>query len=172
VYDDAGNDTTPEITDESSMACRLFRKAVQQGRSERRGESYSVPYVEPLSDVRTMLAAFVNSLLDAWKFTMELIKAVYQMTATFPAEERDGLSQQMRRAAVSIPSNIAEGAGRNGAKEFLNVSGISRGSLVELESQLQLAVMRGFAASDHAAFESADSIGKLLTGLHKKLSTT
>jgi hypothetical protein len=63
VDDDAGNDTTPEITDGSSMACRLFRKAVQQGRSERRGESYSVPYVEPLSDARTMLADFVNSLL-------------------------------------------------------------------------------------------------------------
>jgi hypothetical protein len=63
VDDDAGNDTTPEITDESSMACRLFRKAVQQGRSERRDESYSVPYVEPLSDARTMLADFVSSLL-------------------------------------------------------------------------------------------------------------
>jgi hypothetical protein len=63
VYDEAGNDTTPEITDESSMPCRLFRKAVQQGRSERRGESYSVPYVKPLSDARTMLADFVNSLL-------------------------------------------------------------------------------------------------------------
>jgi four helix bundle protein len=110
--------------------------------------------------------------LDAWKFSMELTKAVYQMTATFPAEERYGLSQQMRRAAVSIPSNIAEGAGRNGAKEFLNFIGISRGSLAELETQLQLAVMRGFAASDHPAFELADSIGELLTGLHKKLSTT
>jgi hypothetical protein len=63
VDDDAGNDTTPEITDESSMACRLFRKAFQQGPSERRGESYSVPYVEPLSEARTMLADFVNSLL-------------------------------------------------------------------------------------------------------------
>ena len=54
----------PEITDGNSMASRLFRKAVQQDRSERRGESYSVPYVEPLSDARTMLADFVNSLLD------------------------------------------------------------------------------------------------------------
>jgi len=61
--DDAGNDTTPGITDGNSMACGLFKKAVQQGRSERRGESYSVPYVEPLSDARTMLAGFVNSLL-------------------------------------------------------------------------------------------------------------
>jgi hypothetical protein len=70
VDDDAGNDTTPEITDESSMACRLFRKAVQQGRSERRGESYSVPYVEPLSDARTMLADFVNSLLEGTRLLL------------------------------------------------------------------------------------------------------
>jgi hypothetical protein len=55
------------VTDRIGMPRRLFRKAVQQGRSERRGESYSVPYVEPLSDVRTPLAAFVNSLLlDIW----------------------------------------------------------------------------------------------------------
>ncbi len=110
--------------------------------------------------------------LDAWKFSMELTKAVYQMMTTFPAEERYGLSQQMRRAAVSMPSDIAEGAGRNGAKEFLNFIGISRGSLAELEAQLQLTVMLGFAVPDHPAFELADSTGKLLTGLHKKLSTT
>jgi four helix bundle protein len=110
--------------------------------------------------------------LDARKFSMELTKAVYQMTATFPAEERYGLSQKMKRAAVSIPSNIAEGAGRNGAKEFLNFIGISRGSLAELETQLQLAVMLGFAAPDHPAFELPNSTRKLLTDLHKKLSTT
>lgn len=108
--------------------------------------------------------------LEAWKFSMELAKAVYQVTATFPAEERYGLSQQMRRASVSIPSNIAEGAGRNGAKEFLNFIGISRGSLAELQTQLQLAVMLGFAAPDHQAFELANSTEKLLTGLHKKLA--
>ncbi|MCX7184247.1 MAG: four helix bundle protein [Nitrosospira sp.] len=109
--------------------------------------------------------------LEAWKFAMQLVKAVYQMTSDFPAEERYGLSQQMRRAAVSIPSNIAEGAGRNGAKEFLNFIGIARGSLAELETQLQLATMLGFAAPDHPAFELANSTGKLLTGLHKKLGT-
>ena len=109
--------------------------------------------------------------LEAWKFAMQLVKAVYQMAASFPAEERYGLAQQMRRAAVSIPSNIAEGAGRNGAKEFLNFVGISRGSLAELETQLQLAVMLGFSALDHPAFELADSTGKLLPGLHRKLST-
>ena len=93
--------------------------------------------------------------LEVWKSAMQLVKAVYQMTAVFPAEERYGLAQQMRRAAVSIPSNIAEGAGRNGAKEFLNFIGISRGSLAELETQLQLSVMLGFAAWDHPAFELA-----------------
>ena len=71
--------------------------------------------------------------LEVWKSAMQLVKAVYQMTAVSPAEERYGLAQQMRRAAVSIPSNIAEGAGRNGAKEFLNFIGISRGSTAELE---------------------------------------
>ena len=110
--------------------------------------------------------------LEAWKFSMQLVKAVYQMASGFPAEERYGLAQQMRRAAVSMPSNIAEGADCNGAKEFLNFIGISRGSLAELETQLQLAVMLGFALPDHPAFELANSTGKLLTGLHKKLSTT
>ncbi|TKB74930.1 MAG: four helix bundle protein [Nitrospira sp.] len=110
--------------------------------------------------------------LEGWKFSMELVKALYQMTATFPAGDRYGLSQQMRRAAVSIPSNIAEGAGRNGTKEYLQFIGISRGSLAELETQMQLAVMLGFTSPDHPAFELANCTGKLLTGLHKKLSTT
>lgn len=101
---------------------------------------------------------------------MQLVKAVYQMMSDFPAEERYGLSQQMRRAAVSVPSNIAEGAGRNGAKEFLNFIGIAGGSLAELETQLQLAVILGFAAPDHPAFELADHTDKLLTGLHKQWS--
>ena len=109
--------------------------------------------------------------LEVWKFAMQLAKAIYQLTAGFPSEERYGLAQQMRRAAVSIPSNIAEGAGRNGAKEYLHFIGISRGSLAELETQMQLAVMLGFSAADHAAFDLADRTGKLLTGLHKKWNT-
>jgi four helix bundle protein len=108
--------------------------------------------------------------LEAWKFAMQLAKAVYQLTAAFPVEERYGLAQQMRRAAVSIPSNIAEGAGRNGAKEYLHFIGIARGSLAELETQMQLAVMLDFVTAEHAAFELADRTGKLLTGLHKKWS--
>lgn len=110
--------------------------------------------------------------LEAWKFAMQLAKAVYQMTANFPVEERYGLAQQMRRAAVSIPSNIAEGSGRNSEKEYLYFIGIARGSLSELDTQMQLAVILGFSSSDHEAFELADRTGKLLTGLHKKWSAT
>ncbi len=109
--------------------------------------------------------------LDAWKFAMQLVKAVYQLTAAFPVEERYGLVQQMRRAAVSIPSNIAEGAGRNGAKEYLHFIGISRGSLAELETQLQLAVMLDFVKQEHPVFNLSERTGKLLTGLHKKWNT-
>jgi len=109
--------------------------------------------------------------LDAWKFSMELAKTVYQMTATFPAEERYGLARQMKRAAVSIPSNLAEGAGRNGKKEYFHFIGMSRGSLAEPETQMQLAVMLGLTTVDHAAFDLADRVGKLLTGLHKKWSS-
>ncbi|MCF6281512.1 MAG: four helix bundle protein [Candidatus Polarisedimenticolaceae bacterium] len=108
--------------------------------------------------------------LDAWKFAMRLVKAVYEMSSTFPPDERFGLTQQMRRAAVSVPSNLAEGAGRNHVKEYVQFIGISRGSLAELETQMKLAVMLNFAPKDHFAFELADRTGKLLTGLHKKWS--
>lgn len=101
---------------------------------------------------------------------MQLVKSIYEVTATFPAEERFGLAQQMRRAAVSIPSNIAEGAARNGTKEYLHFIGISRGSLSELETQMQISVMLSFVDSNHPVFGLADRTGKLLTGLHKKWS--
>ena len=109
--------------------------------------------------------------LEAWKFAMQSVKAVHELTAGFPVEERYGLAQQMRRIAVSIPSNIAEGAGRNGAKKYLHFIGIARGSLAELKTQLQLAVMLNFAPQDHVAFELVGRTGKLLTGLHKKWSS-
>lgn len=90
---------------------------------------------------------------------MMLMKSIYEMTSVFPAEERYGLSQQMRRAAVSIPSNIAEGSVRNGSREFLNFLGIARGSLAELETQMQLSVMLNFTSSDHPAFDLVDVTG-------------
>ena len=83
----------------------------------------------------------MNKLKDLkiWNKAIELTVEVYEATAMFPAEERFGLTSQIRRAAVSIPSNIAEGAGRNSAKEFNNFLGISNGSSYELETQLIVA---------------------------------
>ncbi|MBJ6119866.1 four helix bundle protein [Pontibacter sp. BT310] len=77
--------------------------------------------------------------LKIWQRSMELAKAVYETTATFPGNERYGLTSQINRAAVSIPSNIAEGAGRNSPKEFAHFLSIALGSAFELETQLLLA---------------------------------
>lgn len=108
--------------------------------------------------------------LEVWKSAMQLVKSIYDVTAVFPADERFCLTQQMRRAAVSVPSNIAEGAAKNGAREYFHFIGISRGSISELETQMQIAVMLGFIDSNHPVFGLADRTGKLLTGLHKKWS--
>ncbi|MGV4413638.1 four helix bundle protein [Chryseobacterium sp. T1] len=75
-----------------------------------------------------------------WKKSIELVKDIYLLTQELPNEEKFGLINQMRRCAVSIPSNIAEGAGRNNAKEFFQFLGIAQGSTYELETQLILLV--------------------------------
>lgn len=74
--------------------------------------------------------------LDIWKFGIKLVKEVYLLTETFPLSEKFGLSSQMQRCAVSIPSNIAEGAARQSKKEYIHFLYISLGSLSELETQL------------------------------------
>ena len=78
--------------------------------------------------------------LDAWKQARALVKDIYEFTATFPSEERFGLISQLRRAAVSVPSNIAEGLGRNHTKDCIQFLYIAKGSLNEIETQLYLAV--------------------------------
>jgi four helix bundle protein len=75
-------------------------------------------------------------ILEAWKEAKKLVREIYQLTQGFPKDETFGLTSQMRRAAVSIPSNIAEGAARSGQKELLQFLNIARGSLSELETQL------------------------------------
>ncbi|RTL58567.1 MAG: four helix bundle protein [Sphingobacteriales bacterium] len=79
--------------------------------------------------------------LDAWKKAMELVKEVYLLTKSFPKEELYALTSQTKRAAVSIPSNIAEGMGRNYKKDTIQFLHISRGSVYELETLLNIAVM-------------------------------
>lgn len=79
-----------------------------------------------------------------WIGSMNLVKKIYQITSTFPSSEKFGLISQVRRSAISIPSNIAEGAGRKSEKEFLRFLEISTGSAFELETQLLLAEGLGY----------------------------
>ncbi len=85
--------------------------------------------------------------LMAWQEAMEVARAVYSLTGAFPPDERFGLTAQLRRAAVSVPSNIAEGCARGSTKEMLRFLFIARGSLSELDTQLRLASDLGFCDS-------------------------
>ena len=82
--------------------------------------------------------------LDVWKKSMLLAKDIYETTAKFPKTENYGLISQMRRAATSIPSNIAEGAGRKSVKEFSQFIFIAQGSASELDTQIELSTMIGY----------------------------
>jgi len=83
--------------------------------------------------------------LDVWQDAMMLVEVVYRLTAAFPDNERFGRVVQMRRAAISIPSNIAEGAARRSTAEYLRFLSIARGSLAELDTQLQISTRLGLA---------------------------
>ncbi|MGH6689730.1 MAG: four helix bundle protein [Gammaproteobacteria bacterium] len=107
--------------------------------------------------------------LDAWKVSRKLVSAIYRLTQTFPREEQFGLAAQMRRASVSIPSNIAEGAARTGSREYAHFLNVARGSASELETQLFIASDLGYIESDHAIFSMVDRVSKLVTGLHKTI---
>jgi four helix bundle protein len=111
--------------------------------------------------------------LDVWKEGVQLTLFVYKVTATFPDAERFGLTSQMRRCAVSIPSNIAEGHARFSTREYIRHISISLGSLAELETQLHLASELGFAHKDavNDLFSHADRLGKQLRSLTKALNS-
>lgn len=103
--------------------------------------------------------------LDAWKEAMTLARFTYSLTKNFPRDEQYGLTSQVRRSAVSIPSNIAEGAARGTKKEFAQFVIIARGSLSELETQFLLAADFGYLEKDHEVFVKMDTVSKLLSGL-------
>jgi len=88
---------------------------------------------------------------------MQLVEAVYGFSASFAEQERFGLTSQLRRSAVSVPSNIAEGAARRSTSEFLHFLSIARGSLAELDTQVQMAVRLGLAERDEALDELIDN---------------
>jgi four helix bundle protein len=107
--------------------------------------------------------------LEVWQQAMLLVKEIYAVTTGFPKEEIFGLTSQMRRAAISIPCNIAEGAAREGDKEYSHFLSIARGSLSELGTQVQIAMMLGYIPDDRPLHGLLDRVGKLLSGFSKKL---
>lgn len=86
--------------------------------------------------------------LEVWKKSMDLVIELYKVTEAFPKEEKYALIDQIRRSAISIPSNIAEGAGRHTKKEFINFLHIAQGSLSELDTQLELSLRLNYLRND------------------------
>jgi four helix bundle protein len=110
--------------------------------------------------------------LEVYKASMELVGMVYELCKDFPKEEIYGLTSQMKRAAVSVPSNIAEGNGRKSPKELNNFLNIALGSLIELETQLDIAKMLRFSMDEmhHQAIEDQlQKAKRLLIGLIKSV---
>ena len=103
--------------------------------------------------------------LDVWKQSMVLVEDIYTLTKNFPSDEKYGLSSQIKRAVVSVPSNIAEGAGRKGDKEFIQFLYIAMGSLSELETQLILANRLQFTNSVESYLSQIEKIKNMLFGL-------
>ena len=102
---------------------------------------------------------------------MDLVKQVYDLTDRFPREELFGLTSQIRRAIVSVPSNIAEGQGRSSTKEFLKHLSIAYGSLMEVETQTLIGNMRNYISDKEceSVLEKAAEVGRLINGLSNSL---
>ena len=110
--------------------------------------------------------------LEVWQVSMDLAKCVYQLTATFPKEERYGLSAQLQRSAVSIPSNIAEGNGRSTTRDYARFISMALGSCAELQTQLLLscALSLGEDPVREDALNYCDRVGQMLQRLHQSLT--
>src|SRR5580700_8875630 len=109
--------------------------------------------------------------LIAWRKAMDLVAALYDATEAFPKREIYSLTDQMRRAAVSIPSNIAEGQAHFSRREFRHFLRHSRGSLAELETQVLIAQRRNYLSESQASeiLNRADEVGRILSGLLNSL---
>jgi four helix bundle protein len=109
--------------------------------------------------------------LLVWQEAMGLVIGVYRITERLPATERFGLCQQLRRAAISIPSNIAEGAGRHSDKDFIRFLNIANRSLLEVETQLLIALQLQYLEEISELQNSIDKIFAMLSSLKRKLKT-
>lgn len=109
--------------------------------------------------------------LEVWKLAVQVAKDIYILVTKLPKEERFGLSDQMRRAAVSVVSNIAEGHGRNSIKEFIHFLSIARGSTSELETQVILCIELNLVNNEdvYHLFDSIDKVGRMITSLISSL---
>lgn len=109
--------------------------------------------------------------LDVWNKAIDLVMNCYKATETFPKDERFGLISQIRRAAVSIPANIAEGAARDSPKEFTYFLSNAQGSASELETELLIAFKLGYLAeTNHTVLRTnLDSIGRMIVGLSRSI---
>ncbi len=109
--------------------------------------------------------------LLVWQEAMDLVVTVYRMTATFPKEERYALVDQLRRAAVSVPSNIAEGHGRSRTGDYLRFLSVAVGSLMEIETQVQIATRLGYISEEQqrGLLESTAVLARMLAGLIRAL---
>jgi len=110
--------------------------------------------------------------LIAWKKAMALVETAYKATAAFPKEEIYGLASQIRRCSVSIPSNIAEGYGRNSKEDYLRFLRIARGSLYEFQTQIEIAANLSYLDKEYFSriFESAREVERILNGLISSLN--
>ena len=110
--------------------------------------------------------------LVVWQKGIAVAKLVYALTKSFPAEEKFGLISQMRRASVSISSNLAEGQARHTTGEFIQFISHAEGSVAELDTQLHLAVELGFTTAQQASacFELLGDLRRMLNGLRRKLA--
>jgi len=107
--------------------------------------------------------------LEAWKEAMALVTAIYQVIQEFPKDEVFGLTSQLRRAAISVPSNLGEGAARHGPKEFAQFLNIAIGSISEIETQLLIAVNLGYLTDSASVFTLLEQVSKLVNGLWKSV---
>ena len=109
--------------------------------------------------------------LIAWKKAIGLVTTCYRLTRKFPADERFGLTQQLQRAAVSVPANIAEGKGRGTPKEFARFLNVASGSLTELDTHLVIANELGYITHEELreVGDVVEEVGRIITGLRKSL---
>jgi four helix bundle protein len=107
--------------------------------------------------------------LNVWKNSIDLVEEIYRITEQYPQDEKYSLISQIRRSAVSIPSNIAEGAARNSTKEFIQFLYIALGSLSELETQLLLSARLNYLSSVEGVLNRLTTIRLMLVGLIRSL---